>query len=229
MNTDAEELTRLLHDRTTPLDPELESFVEDSPFGPCLKHPLVFQVPFHSGALANRQLEHKRKALADAINEEDWTSAVWIHERPYRIQVLLEFADHMTDQVFWEILGSIWTDSENIWQNENEWRNLLESDRPGREHVMDDDDRRAFNDLPDKIDIYRGCISEQNEDGLSWTTNVKVAEFFAKRFAGLHDGDPIILCGTVDKSDVLFYSAGRNESEVVVLPEKVHVSHVRLP
>jgi hypothetical protein len=226
---DADELTRLLHDRTTPLDPELEPFMEDSPFGPCLKHPLVFQVPFHSGALANRQLEQKRKALAEAIDEGKWMTAVWIHERPYRIEVLLEFADHMDDRVFWEVLGAIWTDSENIWQNDAEWRSLWASERPGREFAMDDDEREGFKKLPDIIQVYRGCISEENEDGMSWTTDLRIAEFFAKRFAQLRSGDPIILCGTAKKADVLFYGLGRNESEVVVLPESVHVSHLRLP
>lgn len=229
-NKALEELNRLLQDRDTPLDDELEQYLEDTDFiGTVLKHPLVFQVPFHSAALANRQLEWKRNALREAIEEEKWMTAVWIHERPYRILVLQEFAEHMEDHVFWEVLGAIWTDSENIWQNDAEWRRLWADERPGREHAMDDDDREAFEKLPEKVQVYRGCISEENEDGLSWTTNLKIATFFAKRFAELRSGDPIILCGEVDKADVLAYTQGRGESEVIVLPEKVNVTKVLTP
>jgi hypothetical protein len=28
----------------------------------------------------------------------------------------------MPDEVYWEILGDIWTDSENIWQHKDGWR-----------------------------------------------------------------------------------------------------------
>ena len=230
-NKDIEELTRLLHDRDTPLVPELEQYLEDTGnfIGMVLKHPLVFQVPFHSAALANRQLEYKRKALHKALADEKWMTAVWIHERPYRILVLQEFAEDMDDHIFWEVLGAIWTDSENIWQNDAEWRELWASDRPGREFSMDEDDRAALQDLPDTITVYRGCIAEENEDGLSWTTEERVATFFAKRFAELRNGEALVLCGEVSKEDVLAYTQGRGEYEVIVLPEKVNVTHAKVP
>jgi len=224
-----DEFQKLLMDRDTPLCEDLEPYLEDTDFiGKVLKHPLVFQVPFHSAALANKQLEWKRKAVEEAIENEDWMQVVWLHERPYRIYVLHDFATEMSDQDFWNALGSIWTDSENIWQNEEEWRDLWQVERPGRlDYVMDDDDKLVFSNLPETITVYRGCIQGENEDGMSWTTDFQIAEFFAKRFAEIREGDPIILCGEVSKDDVLAYSQGRNEFEVIVLPEKVRVSHLR--
>jgi len=227
--SDLDEIQKLLLDRDTPLSPDLVPYLEETDvLGTVLKHPLVFQVPFHSAAFANKQLEWKRKALDEALAEDNWMTAVWIHERPYRILVLQDFAEFMDDKTYWDVVANIWTDSENLWQNEDEWRDLWQADREGRlEYAMDDDDKLVYSNLPETITVYRGCIQGENEDGMSWTTAFQVAEFFAKRFAEIREGDPIILCGEVSKEDVLAYSQGRNEFEVIVLPEKVRVSHLR--
>jgi hypothetical protein len=205
-----------------PLDPELVPYVdEDGPFGAMLKHPLVFDMTGVTfPGQANKQLRYKKAALAKAHERKDWNTVVYLHERPYRADALLalvrERGDEISDEDYWDLVGDVWVDSENIWQNEETWEELLGSDRPGREHMMDEEEQAALAALPDTLTVYRGCWAEVNEDGLSWTTDRAKAGWFAKRFADAHEQTPIVLVAEVDKANVVAHFLGRGESEVVV-------------
>ena len=67
--------------------------------------------------------------------------------------------------------------------------------------------------LPQKITVWRGGTS----DGLSWTTDKKVAVKFANRF---HDYKPEIHCRQVHKSDVICCLEDRSESEIILMSIK---------
>jgi hypothetical protein len=120
-----------------PLDPELQPWVEDGPIGPMLKHPLVYQIGIING-WANRSLRYKQEALTRATEERDWHTVVFLHERPWRADALYKlvqvYGDALPDQTYWELVGSVWTDSENIWQNEMIWEDLLDPDQPRVHH-----------------------------------------------------------------------------------------------
>ncbi len=67
--------------------------------------------------------------------------------------------------------------------------------------------------------IYRGVTDQSNslEQSFSWTLNIEVAEFFAKRF----DSKGKVYRARVNLLDVIDYFEYRNEAEVLVLPESV--------
>jgi hypothetical protein len=56
--------------------------------------------------------------------------------------------------------------------------------------------------------------------GLSWTTDREKAVWFARRFPG---PEPRVLTGRTRRGNVIAYFAGRQEAEVIVLPEDVEV------
>lgn len=224
--TQDEQVSDLL-DRFAPeeLDPELEAYLEESDeFGwTMIRHPLVYSV-IHTDQLnkqVNKMLKYKKEALERALQEENWHTYVYLHERAYRIDAFIEIEDVLPDETYWELLGQIWTDSENIYQNEEQWRDLLTSPRPGHEAMMSDDEKTALAEDPaDEFPIYRGFIREGREQGLSWSTNSITAKWFARRLA--QDGDtPRLATGTVSKADVIAFFDGRSETEIVVLPENV--------
>lgn len=74
---------------------------------------------------------------------------------------------------------------------------------------------------PEEITIYRGENSEStpHSSAYSWTLDENVANFFAAR-RGVKSGN--IVSGKVKKSDVIEIILDRNESEIVVSPEKVY-------
>ena len=76
-------------------------------------------------------------------------------------------------------------------------------------------------DMPDKITVYRGEGDKSTPyyKAYSWTTDINVAKFFALRH---NNGDSAkIYKAVINKSDIIEYLDGRNESEVLVMPENV--------
>lgn len=228
MNTDEWDFVALAKET---LDPELAACVVEGPMGPMVKHPLVFDVTGTAlPGIPNRILRQKKIMLADYEAEKKWHSWIFTHERAYRADALLNVihnhGEEISDRQYWELVSSVWTDSENIYQNAMEWAILLGSDRGEREAMMNEDELAIYRALPDPITVYRGAIEYLNDEGLSWTTNRERAHWFARRFASLRDGDAIVLTGTVAKKDALAYFDERNESEILVVEGAVAVTRV---
>lgn len=204
----------------TELHPELAEYLTyGQPFD-MLRHPLVYGVPYSEqmNNYYNKQLEMKKTATAEALRDGDLSRYVFMHERPYRLDAFTEFVASriVTDKNYWEMLSSVWVDSENIWQHMEQWRMLLGSFRPGKRFFMSKDERQALQQMPSRFPVYRGCVRGQNEDGLSWTLDRTRAVWFSKRLN--HDGDaPCVREKIVRKKDVFAYLNGRNEDEIIVL------------
>lgn len=204
------------------LNPTLARYLsKDGPMGlPCIKHPLVFSIMHtpEQNAMVNRAFEQKQRAVDEAWAEENWQTFIWMHERPHRIEAFYEAADLMDDETFWSLLGDIWTDSENIWQAEEMWLDMLHADRPGREQMMDEGERETLAQLPSDVEVFRGFCKDGRETGLSWTTDRRRAEWFAQRLA-LDDDNPRLATAHVKREKIIACFNGRGENEVVVLPE----------
>ena len=83
----------------------------------------------------------------------------------------------------------------------------------------------ALANYPEKITVYRGEGSESTPytEAYTWTTYIDTAYFFA----GRRSSTGCKLCeGTVLREDVLEYIADRNETEIIVAPDKVSNVHV---
>lgn len=204
-----------------PLHPDLQPyFAEMEEIGGALRHPLVYQIMGVRPGLANMQYQKKKEAIARAIEKGDWYTYIFLHERPWRTDALLavrnDLATDIPGQQFWQLAGSVWVDSENIWQSIDLWEDLLATDLPGQHWMMDKDERKAFRKLPDQLIVYRGSVPGLNESGLSWTLNHSVALFFAKRFNNAHNQGGVIDWGTVAKADAIAFFNGRGEEEIVV-------------
>jgi hypothetical protein len=79
---------------------------------------------------------------------------------------------------------------------------------------MTDDDREVFDAMPEVITVWRGYKPDEVQD-YSYTTDEKVAEMFAKRWA--KKGQKCIV-GTykVPKSKVIAYTNARSEKEIII-------------
>lgn len=200
---------------------ELAPYVmEDPRFGKMLKHPLMFVIigfdPNRSG-LWNRQFHEKKKMIAQWEEEGLHDRALWMYERAHRLEYFSKIASKLDDQKYWEMLGHIITDSENLWQYLSLLKVMLAMPRPGKQFMMDDNEKKALAKLPDEIQIWRGCIWK-NRNGLSWSINKTKAIWFATRFG---TKKPMLHSGTVNKSDVIAYFTGRGEDEILVLPNRI--------
>jgi len=157
------------------------------------------------------------------LEEGQWSSVIGMYERPHRIEVFMKLAEDMTDQEYWENLGWIWMDSENLHQYSEHLEDLINpSDRPLklRHTVMDGSERSVLVGMSDPVRIYRGA-TEINIEGWSWTISSKVAKRFARRYADIKKGVSILLKAYVPKEHVIWYLKGRNEEEIVTKYEHV--------
>lgn len=215
--------------RQEDLHPDLMPFVENGEW-PMLRHPLVYAVPYFPqwNAMLNQQYSHKMEALEQAEREQNWSSYIWLHERPYRLQAFLTAMPDMTDADYWSLLHEVWVDSENIRQNAEVWETLLLSNRPERERFMSAEEHEAMVALPDPIPVFQGHTLDR-DDGWSWTTDENVAVWFARRFGMLEDATPVVTVGTMPKSAVVGYLLSRSESEILGDPEEVTITRVYNP
>lgn len=210
-----------------PLDDEFDGWVFENPeLGTCIQHPLYYSVPHHEqlNEHANQSLAVKRQAVDKAREEERWAKWLVLHERPWRFQAFCEIAELLTDAEYWELLGHAWIDSENIWQNEGEWLERLLTDRPQRELLMEEEDRQQLAELPEMITIYRGYQRPERQRAISWTLDLERAKWFAQRW--LVDEKPLVAVGRIKKEHVIALINGRDESEILVRPDRVELVEV---
>jgi hypothetical protein len=207
------------------LDPELAAYREvNKQYGfDMIRHPLLYSIMHvdQMNAMVNKQLQMKREQLARARAAGDWNTFVYTYEKPYRITAFTHVAYLMRDRQYWELLGSIWVNSENIYQEEDLWREALSCDRYGRYWMMEKEERDHLKGGYLKtLQVYRGFHNDGREHGLSWTANPITAKWFARRHA--QSGEvPRVATGTIDKKSVIAFFNGRSETEMVIFPENV--------
>lgn len=127
----------------------------------------------------------------------------------------------MNDAEFWHYLGDIYIGLEQLWVVRSILNTLLGSRRSCREFIMDAEERRALQALPDELIVHRGHVG-RNATGWSWTLDIEKAKWFADRFPpSIYAGIPRITSGIVKKTDVVAYFLRRQESEIVVNPKLV--------
>jgi len=206
-----------------PLHPDLQEFVvRASPDSQLkwdvLKHPIVFGVPYTPvmNFFYNQQFALKMKALQQAFSEQDWHSYVFLHERPHRFEALEAIRPKLTGEAFWNLISSVWSDSENLWQvGPTRIRKLLKLYPGDRHHFMDDRETGFLSRLPDQFRVFRGH-QRQNQKGFSWTLSYNKAMWFGRRYQPA--GRARISQGVVNKADIVGLVLHRNEMEVVVDP-----------
>ena len=201
--------------RKEDLHEDLVPYYENKGMFPVVRHPYVFSVP-HSdnlNALVNLRYIENKKRIEKFFEDKNFASYIFNHERPYRLNALVDCIKLLEDKEYWELVADVWVDSENIWQNLNIWKRLLTQRTESKDLFMDEDDKKSFDELPDKFIVYRGYIEGQNKKGFSYTTDENKAKWFAKRYG--KNGK--VTSRFVSKSEVFAFTNRRNENEIIIL------------
>tara|TARA_R100001463_G_scaffold126902_1_gene184806 strand:- start:2067 stop:2690 length:624 start_codon:yes stop_codon:yes gene_type:complete len=160
---------------------------------------------------ANNVYNHKKEAIDEAIKEKNINSYLWLHERAYRVESIINALNDWwkpSKKEYWELISFLWTDTENVYENKDYWEQLLFLEFSDSHLMMNEEDTKFFNELPSTITIYRGGVDDK---GYSWTLDKEKAEWFANRF----NFDYEVFEKTINKSDVFAYLNDRNESEII--------------
>lgn len=154
----------------------------------------------------------QRRALAEkALCDKDFQKYVYLHERPFRLQALVEVLYNIKKEELFDLVEWVWIDSEDPCVNLEVWKLIFQyCDSLG---VLD----ASKNGLPNEITIYRGTRKGIKDKGISWTLDRNVAKKFSERFfTKKTTNEPLVKEKVVKKSDIWFYTDGRGEKEIVL-------------
>ena len=211
------------------LDPDLVEWVEEGSYGRRLYHPLVSGSVDGVELVENANCVYRQKVenVEAAYRERNWFDYVFLYERPYRAERLFEIGSEIVDDAaYWRLVADAWTDTENAWQEEETWYELLFDHRPDRQAMMDEAERSTLKGLSDPVPVFRGFHRDGRDRGLSWTTDREQAMAFALRFASIEPGYARVAVGVVPKPCVIAYLNERSEREVLALPEDVTIETI---
>ena len=104
-----------------------------------------------------------------------------------------------------------------------EMRRLLQRYEPNK-WITTNEERKFFDELPDRVTLYRGCCIDEaisGEYGISWTARRDVAEFFAFRYT---TEQRAVFSTTISKENIRAVLTEREEAECLILePTNVQV------
>lgn len=182
-----------------------------------IAHPLLHTIYFRNkeeDKLYNSFLKTRKEALHEAEVKHDYHGAIWLHQRPYRLQALLNYwqdiLKHSPEGTLEELIMEVWVDCENPHVNLSAWKTIFSEFPIDKTKLMSEDDLKAYNNLAGEFVIYRGATSKR---GISWTLSKDIAEWFAKRF----NRNGKVFERIVSKDDIICYSNIRSEHEIIYL------------
>lgn len=156
-----------------------------------------------------RDMWFKRFDNADSV------SKIYCHvAKAWRLTFLKFAKDHLSKELFSELLADAWVSSENPNDDKNCSLKELVSwfKKADKRRLMSEADYKIYDALPDTFTVYRGVGIGRVKDGLSWTRNLKTAEWFANRWGK----KGYVQKAEISKEYALAYLNSRGEDEVVV-------------
>ncbi|WP_318493368.1 hypothetical protein [Photobacterium leiognathi] len=194
--------------------------IEDPIIGAILKHKFLIQLFTAPDSpewveRCTAEIKHKEKIANEALQQGQFENYIGIHERPYRLDALLNCIEcvQSPDQ-YWELVHHVWVDTEYPCINKStrkKWYHLWNNNRfLQRQPPCQDSDCQFYNDLPPIITVYRGGHPE----GFSWTLSLDLARSFAT------NNKAKLYKMTIAKSEINWLSNARNEQEVVITNNK---------
>jgi hypothetical protein len=110
---------------------ELQRFAQ----GDFLRHRLIIQHfdPNHAAVVNERYRDLQAKAT-EALKNREWRRYIFLHEKPYQLHALTKCIRFgLSGPQYWTCVGNVWVNSENIYQDLQEWRRVWRSQEPGLE------------------------------------------------------------------------------------------------
>jgi hypothetical protein len=136
-----------------------------------------------------------------------------------RLDEILKFRTTLTRTDWLALLGEYWPRCDNLILRYGPLRRILKTTGPLRA-MMTPEENAAYDALPEKITIYRGC-GQANMMGMSWSLDKEIANSFphTNRYKV---PDPLLVTSTVFKRKVLAFKRGRDEDEIITFSARLH-------
>lgn len=199
------------------LHPDLEACLEEMESGiVVLRHPLVVTL-LPISEVANAIYEQKREQVTKLESEGQWDKAIWLYERPFRMEQFLKWWDEgvISASLAPRMFRAVWIDSEDPQFFHEQVLDLLHQIG----FVTDEN-----HDSPQEpITVFRGTLPQWHR-GMSWTRSMDIAVWFAKRF----DRNGSVYECTAPPDAVLAMLDDRGEQEVILDPEPLTITQLEV-
>ena len=112
------------------------------------------------------------------------------------------------------LIADIWTTIEVVNHDVNVPKNRVLSyiQKADKEIIMDENEKKVVNELPEVVTVYRGCESRAGLNGLCFTLNKNTAFWFATRY----QEKGFVMEATIGKNDIIAYKDSRGENEIIL-------------
>lgn len=160
-------------------------------------------------------LKKARRNIEKTIAEvKDYNRFLMLIRSPY-LPVFFSLTErYLSIKDFSEFLASMWTYIEfpNADPNVSVREFISLFRKADRSFLMEIEDRKVWNSLPDKVIVYRGVNGQGRVKSLSWSLSEEKARWFANRW----HGNGKVYTATIAKADIFAYFSNRGEDEVVL-------------
>ena len=161
------------------------------------------------------ELNEARKIVEEDIAKVDkYNTYLIMISKPYLAAFFKYTKDYVSEEDYNSFLSGMWTMVEFVNNDANISPNQFVSifKKTKKELLMEEDELLAYNKLDDKLTVYRGVKPKSSTKALSWTTDIKTAQWFADRW----EKNGKVYKAQIDKKYVFAYFLGRGEFEVVL-------------
>ena len=182
-------------------------YIQTTTFGDWIKSPFLITHLDKEGWVINGYEDSYVESITSRLKHFKEQHNLWLVERAFRQTFLLTYlqtnAKELSKEAINELIVDIWKDTESPSNEKETWDEIFTFLTPS---ILD------RSELPEgKFKIYRGG----ERDGRSWSLKKEKGEWFAERFNELYE-EYLFQEETITADDVLFYTNGRGEYEVVL-------------
>ena len=162
------------------------------------------------------------------MTKEDISDIIVMHSNSYNcLSMLMNICcqERRIEKVedFAELLGENYSTCDNLYNDRWLVRIAFTYASLCKEKLMTTEELEILKNLPDKVKIYRGMTVEEStkeHQGVSWTLDKKVAEFFPYQYIrnpSTADKPKTVVEKVIDKSEIIAVFWGRGEQEIIYM------------
>ncbi len=220
---------------------ELAGCIVQYPWGPIIKHHFIHQsyrsephLKDKENGKMNEILKIRKANQRKFILKNDFDSAAWSIEKPWRIKWLNENKELIVRKVgmsiYYQIVSDVFVGFDNPHRDKNEILELAYFGGNPR-LMMNEEEVTEFEKLPHSIKVWRGVMADRSRNefeflGNSWTLDYEQAFWFTNRSEFGDNEYPLVYGLTINKEDVLSYFSRCNESEILIDYTKIDLDMV---
>lgn len=132
-------------------------------------------------------------------------------QNPQRVlNIYLNHTDKLSDERYWELMRTVWILVGSV-ENAPLFRKLMQANRKEKYYFSTPEEAKELREMPERFEVYR-ATNYENDGGLSWTTSLEYAKFYAQQY-----GKSQIIKRIVNRKEVFAYINRNKESEILIL------------